>query len=162
MGEHVQVRALEHMAGSAERPLIAYGVETRDRPGPAYKAGVFSDDVVWIQVRGGLLVAKAAVKIAWRGEYSRIDEIRRRVNDPHLPESFWAGRPRAGYAVVADLHQARWVDPVWAGPRTYGYEWIVLEDGAKRKGWLDPKSPPRDGEGLFAEFLAARAGGFAR
>lgn len=162
MGEHVQVRGLEHMAGSEDRPLVPFAVETRDRPGPAYKAGVFSDDVVWIQVRGGLLVAKASVKIAWRGEYSRIDEVRCRVNDPHLPDSFWAGRPRAGYAVVADLGGARWVDPVWAGPRTYGYEWIVLESAAKRKSWLDPKPPPRGGEGLREEFLAARASGFAR
>lgn len=160
--EHVQVRALEHFAGTSDRPRLACAIETRDRPGPAYKEGVFSDDTVWIQLRGGLFVAKAKVKIAWRGEYSKIDEIRRRAGDAPLPEAFWSGRPRAGYAVVATLIDERWVDAFWAGPRTYGYEWIVLESDAKRKSWLDPKEPPRGGEGLTGEFQAARTSGFPR
>lgn len=160
MAEHIQVRSLEYFVGSEERPVFGLGMEARDRPGPAYKAGVYSDDVVWIQLHGGLFVAKATVRIAWRGEYSRIDELRRRANDASLPESFWAGRPRHGYAVVAFLQQARWIEPFWAGPRTYGYEWIVLEDDAKRKSWLEEKPPPRGGDGLRKDFLAARARGF--
>jgi len=36
--EHVQTRALEHVAGSEDRPALRYALETRDRPGPAYKA----------------------------------------------------------------------------------------------------------------------------
>jgi hypothetical protein len=160
--EHVVVRALEHMTGTPDRPRLAFGVETRDRPGPAYKEGVFSDDAVWVQLHGGLFVAKAKVKIAWRGEYSRLDEVRRRCPDLPAPESFWSGRPRAGYAVVATLEGERWIDPFWGGPRTYGYEWIVLENDAKRKSWLDHKPPPRGGEALREEFLAARAASFAR
>lgn len=161
MAEHVQIRALEHMHGSEDRPQLAVAVETRDRPGPAFKAGVYSDDVVWIQLRGGLLVGKARVRQSWRGEYSRLDEIKMRAQAARLPEGFWAGRPRRGYAIVATLDQERWIDPVWAGPRTYGYEWIVLEDDHKRHSWLDEKPPPRGGEGLKNQFLLARASSFA-
>lgn len=160
--EHVAIRALEHLAGDGERPRLRWLFETRDRPGPAYKEGVFSDDVVWIQLRGGLFVAKAIVKMAWRGEYSRIDEIRARASGLALADDFWSGRPRAGYAIVAEIQQERWIDPFWAGPRTYGYEWVVLENDAKRASWLEPKDPPRTGEALKAEFLAARERGFAR
>lgn len=160
--EHVAVRALEHLTGSADRPRLGYGIETRDRPGPAYKEGVFSDDVVWIQLRGGLFVGKAKVNIAWRGEYSRLDEIKRRCPDLPAPEDFWHGRPRSGYTVVATLADERWVEPFWAGPRTYAYEWIVLENDAKRKSWLDVKPPPRGGEGLREQFLSARGRGFVK
>lgn len=160
MAEHVQVRALEHLAGSEERPSLRVAVEARDRPGPAYKAGVYSDDVVWVQLGGGLFVARGEVRIAWRGEYSRLDELRERLRDVPFPDGFWAGRPRAGYAVVADLHRERWIEPFWAGPRTYGYEWIVLDEEEKRKAWLEQKGPPRGGEALRERFLAARAAGF--
>lgn len=159
--EHVVIRALEHLSGDESGPRIGYGIETRDRPGPAYKGGVFSDDAVWVQLRGGLFVARARVKIAWRGEYSRIDEIRARCPGFPAPESFWIGRPRAGYAVVATLDVERWIEPFWAGPRTYTYEWIVLENEAKRSSWLNAKEPPRGGEGLKEEFLRSRAAGFA-
>jgi len=158
---HVQIRALEHHAGDATKPRYRYAVETRDRAGPAYKAGVFSDDVVWIQLRGGLMVARARVKIAWKGEYSRIDEIRRRTPGWGIPESFWEGRPRAGYAIVAELLDERWIEPYWAGPRTYSYEWIVLENDAKRSAWLDKREPPRSGDSLLSDFERARASGFA-
>lgn len=158
--EHVHIRAPEHLAGTFERPSLGIGVETRDRPGPAFKQGVFSEDTVWIQLRGGLIVARARVKLAWRGEYSRIEEVRRRGPGGPVPESFWAGRPRAGYAVVATLEQERWVEPYWGGPRTYAYEWIVLENEAKRRSWLDPKDPPRGGADLLQWFLEARKGGF--
>src|SRR5688572_7688147 len=160
--EHVVIRALEHMTGSSERPSLRYAIETRDRPGPAFKEGVYSDDVVWVQLRGGLFVAKATVKIAWKGEYSRIDEIRRRAPDAAMPESFWTGRPRAGYAIVAQLQAERWIEPFWAGPRTYQYEWIVLESDAKRTSWLDQKEAPRGGEGLKGDFTRARDAGFSQ
>lgn len=158
MAEHVVVRPLEHFAGTPAKPALSVALETRDRAGPAYKAGIFSDDDVWIQVHGGLLVARARVEIAWRGEYSRLDEITARARE--LPAAIWSGRPRAGYAVVAKLTQERWIDPVWAGPRTYGYEWIVLESASKRSAWLDAREPPRGGEGLLRDFLAARERSF--
>ena len=158
--EHVYIRALEHFSGTEARPSLGIGLEVRDRPGPAYKEGVFSEDTVWIQLHGGLIVAKARVKIAWRGEYSKIDEVRRRAAGVTVPESFWQGRPRSGYAVVATLEQERWIEPYWGGPRTYGYEWIVLESDSKRKSWLDTKEAPRGGDGLRDQFLAARARGF--
>lgn len=162
MGEHVCIRALEHLAGGEDRPRIAVAVEARDRPGPAYKAGVWSEDVVWIQLRGGLFVAKADVRIAWRGEYGPgADRLKKEAADATLPPSFWAGRPRYGYAVVAHLQRPRWIDPFWAGPRTYAYEWVVLEDERKRKSWLESKPPPRTGETTLREFLDARARGFA-
>ena len=46
--EHVAIRALEHFAGGPDRPRLRFLFETRDRPGPGYKEGVYSDDVVWI------------------------------------------------------------------------------------------------------------------
>lgn len=159
MAEHVVVRPLDRMTGTPSRPALAVAVETRDRPGPAYKAGVFSDDDIWVQVRGGLVVARARVAIAWRGEYSRLDEIKRRAK-PSMPDAFWAGRPRAGYAVIAELTSERWIEPFWGGPRTYGYEWIVLENESKRSSWLTPKASPRGGEGLLRDFVDARARSF--
>ncbi|HVF11662.1 MAG TPA: hypothetical protein VNA87_01110 [Actinomycetota bacterium] len=152
--EHVVVRKLEHLTGSASAPRISFAVEVRDRPGPAHKNGAFQDDVVWVQLQGGLFVARAKVRIAWIGEYSNIKEIRARTKGSPLysTEDFWARRPKYGYAAVAQLHQEVWIDPFWAGPRSYGYEWILLEDQKKRTSWLDHKDPPRGGEELVANF----------
>ncbi|MGH2725547.1 MAG: hypothetical protein ACRDKS_01080 [Actinomycetota bacterium] len=160
--EHVVIRKLEHLTGTSAAPKIGYAVETRDRKGPAHKTGAFEGDVVHVQLNGGLFVARAVVKIGWIGEYYGVDEVRVRTRGSlRAMDAFWTGRPRVGYAAVAELAQEHWLPaPFWAGPRTYGYEWVVLSDDAKRASWLDPKDPPRGGEGLLAEFevwLAARA-----
>lgn len=160
MSEHVQIRALEHLVGDGDRPLLRVALETRDRPGPAYKHGVFSDDVVWIQLDGGSMIAKARVRESWRGEYARLDELRKRLADVPLPEALWEGRPRHGYAVIARLDQERWIQPVWSGPRSYGYEWVTLENDQKRASWLQEKPPPRGHDDLLARFEAARKRGF--
>jgi hypothetical protein len=155
--DHVVIRKLEHLTGSAAGPRLAFAVEARDRKGPAYKAGAFERDVVHVQLHGGLFVARAAVKISWIGEYSRIDEVRARTRGApiHDVEDFWQGRPRIGYAAIAELGHERWLPaPFWAGPRTYAYEWVVLEDDAKRRSWLESKEPPRGGEGVKASFEA--------
>jgi len=160
--DHVVVRKLEHLTGSSSAPHVGFAVETRDRKGPAHKSGAFEPDVVHVQLYGGLFVARAVVKICWIGEYSRIDEIRARTNGSpiHDADDFWQGRPRVGYAAVAELTQERWLpEPFWGGPRTYGYEWVVLDDEAKRGSWLEAKEPPRGGDSLRREFqawLAAR------
>lgn len=152
--DHVLIRRLEHLTGSAGAPRLGYAIETRDRKGPAHKNGAFEDDVVWIQLHGGLFVGKAKVKICWIGEYSRIEDVRRRTagSPIHDLDDFWSGRARGGYAAVAELQRETWVPPFWAGPRTYGYEWVVLENDAKRSSWLDPKDPPRGGENLREDF----------
>jgi acyl-CoA reductase-like NAD-dependent aldehyde dehydrogenase len=60
-----------------------------------------------------------------------------------------------GVAAVAELVGERWLpSPFWAGPRTYGYEWVVLDDDAKRHSWLDEKEPPCGGAGLKSDFDA--------
>jgi hypothetical protein len=159
--EHVVVRSLAHLTGDAESPALGYAIEIRDRPGPAYKQGSSPDDVVWVQLDGGLFVAKARIVLGWVGEYSSVDEVRDRTSGPlHDLDAFWTGRPRYGYAAVARLRHESWLDePFWAGPRSYGYEWILLENDKKRSSWLDPKPPPRGGEGLrdrFRSWLAGR------
>lgn len=158
--EHVVIRRLEHLTGTRESPKIGFAVETRDRRGPAHKAGAFEGDAVWIQIHGGLFVAKATVRICWIGEYSRIQEVRERTRGSpmHGLDDFWPGRARYGYAAVASLAQERWIDPFWGGPRTYGYEWVVIEDAAKRASWLDPKPPPRSSDlpSKFKEWLQSR------
>lgn len=160
--EFVLVRRLEHLFGTSGAPSLGFAVEARDRPGPVYKEGTSPDDVVWIQLKGGLFVGRARIKIGWVGEYSNVAQVRDRTKGhPTLYglEPFWHGRPRYGYAAVAALEHEKWIDPFWAGPRTYGYEWVVLESPKKRASWLEPKPPPRGGEGLLGEFkawLAAR------
>lgn len=161
MGEHVVIRRLEHLTGTSATPALGFAVEARDRPGPAHKAGAFQDDVMWVQLHGGLYVARARVRIAWVGEFFGIDEVRSRTrgSELHDLEDFWRSRPRVGYAAVATLTDERWVEPFWAGPRTYQYEWVVLENERKRASWLDPKEPPRGGVDLtrrFTEWLGAR------
>ena len=155
---HVIVRKLEDLTGSAARPDLGYAVESRDRPGPAHKHGAFPDDVVWVQLRGGLYIAKAHVKIGWVGEYSAVNEVRARTRGSALHDqaSFWAGRPRSGYAAVAELTQERWLEPFWAGPRTYGYEWIVLESNKKKASWLEPREAPRSADDLAVAFRSWR------
>ena len=69
-------------------------------------------------------------------------------------DGFWAGRPRYGYGAVASLQHERWIEPFWGGPRSYAYEWVVLENEKKRASWLDDKPPPRGGEGLRERFDA--------
>lgn len=159
--EHVLIRRIEHLTGSATAPRLAFAVETRERPGPAHKHGAFPGDVVWVQLHGGLFVAKATVRICWIGEYSRIKEVRARTSGSplHALDDFWARRPKFGYAAVAQLDTERWIDPFWAGPRTYGYEWVLLEEPKKRSSWLDQKPPPSNGDALeeaFAGFKARR------
>lgn len=157
--DHVLIRRLEHLAGTAEAPALAFGVETRDRPGPLFKLGAFPDDPVWIQLHGGLFVARATVRISWVGEYSRIEEVRARTRGSplHDLDGFWTGRPRYGYAGVVTLQRESWVEPFWAGPRTYGYEWVLLENDRKRATWLERKPPPRGSQGLLESFRAKRA-----
>jgi hypothetical protein len=153
--DHVLIRRLEHIAGTPQGPALRFGVEARERPGPLHKLGAFQDDQVWVQLHGGLLVARAVVQLCWVGEYSSIDDLQARTKGSPLyeREDFWKGRPRYGYAAVAELQRERWLDePFWAGPRTYGYEWIRLEDDKKRRSWLDPKEPPRGGEDLLHRF----------
>lgn len=158
--EHVVIFAPEHLAARDGRPDVPLAIEARDRPGPAYKHGVFSDEEVWIRM-GPLLVAKAAVKLAWKGEYAFLREIRDRTEGTYLYdlEPFWSGKPKIGYAVVAELKDARFVaEPSLAGPRSYGYDWIVLENEKKHQTWLTKRPPePKDAE-LLARFrgLAAR------
>jgi hypothetical protein len=154
--EHVIIRRLEHLTGGADAPGLGYAVETRERPGPAHKNGAFPDDPVWVQLRGGLFVAKASIQLCWIGEYSSIREVRNRTrgSQVHALDSFWAGRPRYGYAAVASLQDEKWLEPYWAGPRTYGYEWVLLDDDKKRATWREVKSPPRGGDDLEKSFRA--------
>jgi len=154
--DHVLIRKLEHLTGTVRRPSLVYAIEMRDRPGPAHKTGAFEDEVMWVQLRGGLFVAKAHVKICWRGEFSSPKEIRMRVRDApiHDVADFWTLRPRFGYAAVAELQHESWIEPFWAGPRTYGYEWVLLENDKKHKSWLDHKDPPRTGAELASQFDA--------
>jgi hypothetical protein len=151
--DHVLIRKLEHLTGSKSAPRLGYAIEARTTPGPAYKAGAFPHDVVWIKLHGGLVVGKAQIELAWVGEFSSISEIRRRTRGSPIHDltAFWTGRPKVGYAVVAELMGERWVEPHWAGPRTYGYEWVVLDD-KKRASWLEEKPPPRGGEDLLKQF----------
>jgi hypothetical protein len=157
--EHVIIRKLEHLTGTSGAPQLGFAVEARDRPGPAHKNGAFSDDVIWVQLHGGLFVAKAKVRISWIGEYSNIKEVRARTKGApiHEVEDFWARRAKYGYAAVAQLQAETWIEPFWAGPRTYGYEWVVLEDSKKRTSWLDKKEPPRGGEDLVSKFNGWKA-----
>jgi hypothetical protein len=153
--DHVVIRSLATLTGDPAQPALGFAVETRDRPGPAYKEGSSPDDVVWVQLEGGLFVAKARIVLGWVGEYSSVDEVRARTagSELHGLDGFWAGRPRYGYAAVARLQHEAWLEePFWAGPRSYGYEWILLENDKKRSSWLDPKPPPRGGEGLRDRF----------
>lgn len=157
MVDHVVVRKLEHLTGTSQAPALGFAVETRDRPGPAFKGGSAPDEEVWVQLHGGLFVARARIKLGWVGEYSRLEEVRRRTTGSpvHDHEDFWAGRPRVGYAAVASLTKEHWVDPFWGGPRTYAYEWVLLEEEKKRASWLDHKEPPRGGSELLAKFRGA-------
>ena len=158
MSAHVLIRKLEHMTGSASAPALRYAIETRSSAGPAYKTGAFPGEQVQIKLHGGLVVATAQIEIAWVGEFSSRNEIRSRTRDApiHDIESFWSGRPKVGYAVVAKLTHERWVEPHWQGPRTYGYEWVVLDNDKKRATWLEDKPPPRGGEELMRSFIAWR------
>jgi hypothetical protein len=152
--EHVLIRKLEDLAGTAGAPRLGFAVEIRDRPGPVNKTGAWEDDDVWVQLHGGLFVAKARIRLCWVGEYSDIREIRARTKGSDLYDirSFWTGRPKWGYAAVASLKNEQWLPPFWAGPRTYGYEWIRLDEDKKAKSWLERKEPPRGGEVLRTDF----------
>lgn len=154
--DHVLIRKLEHLTGSVRRPDLGYAIETRERPGPAHKNGAYPDDPVWVQVAGGLFVARARIELCWVGEYSGVAEVRRRTQNSTLYElkDFWRGRPRYGYAAVASLRAEAWIEPFWAGPRSYGYEWVLLDDDKKQASWLDRREPPRGGADLKDRFTA--------
>jgi len=145
--DHVVIMQPEHLQARDGRPRVTVAVEARDRPGPAFKQGVYPDDVVWIRM-GPLLVARATVKIAWKGEYAFIRELRDRTKGSELQhdDDFWQGKPKIGYAVVATLQNARFLpEPALAGPRTYGYDWVVVENDRKRETWLTKRPPePKD------------------
>lgn len=153
------IRRPEHLTGSARAPRFGFAVETREAAGPAHKHGAFPDDVVWLKLHGGLVVGKTKIEICWIGEYSSVAEIRERTRGAPIFDlaDFWKGRPRAGYAAVAALVQERWVEPHWAGPRTYGYEWVILDSDKKRATWLADKPPPKGGTDLRARFEAWRS-----
>ncbi|MGQ0679759.1 MAG: hypothetical protein ACT4OM_08930 [Actinomycetota bacterium] len=152
--EHVLIRKLEHLAGTRLTPKLGFAVEIRDRPGPVFKSGAFQDDEIWVQLHGGLYVARAKIKLAWLGEYSAISEVRDRTKGSSLHDmaSFWSSRPKWGYAAVASLKSEAWLPPFWAGPRTYGYEWVLLADDGKRASWLNQKDPPRSSDDLRGRF----------
>ena len=154
--DHVNIRKLEHLTGTSSTPRLSYAIETRERPGPAHKNGAFPGDEVWVQLHGGLFIAKATIDLCWVGEYSDIREIRARTRGSDLFDAtaFWSGRPKYGYAAVAKLNSERWLDPFWAGPRTYGYEWVLLENESKRASWLNHKEPPRSTDDLRDHFVS--------
>lgn len=157
--DHVVIFEPHHFKSVKGRPDLTVAVEARDRPGPAFKEGVFPDDTVWFRM-GPLLVAKATVKIAWKGEYAFIRELRKRTEETELAndEAWWLRRPKIGYAVVAQLTQARYLSSAkLGGPRSYGYDWIVLDSESKRKTWLNLREPePKDADLLrrFRELTA--------
>ena len=157
MPDHVVIRKLEHVTGTSKAPRLTYALETRASAGPVYKTGAFPGELVWIKLHGGLVVGRAQIKLAWVGEYSGLGEVRARTRGSPLYDmvSFWTGRPKVGYAVVAELTAERWVEPKWQGPRTYGYEWVILDD-KKRATWLEEKPPPRGGEELLDAFTRWR------
>lgn len=159
MAAHVLIRKLEHLTGNEKAPALGYAVETRPSAGPAHKNGAFPGDTVWIKLHGGLVVGRAEIKLAWVGEFSDIREIRARTRGSliHGLSPFWAGRPRVGYAVVAELQNERWTEPRWQGPRTYSYEWVVLDE-KKRSSWLAEKPSPRGGDELLGQFRNWRSG----
>ena len=109
MAEHVLIRKLEHLTGSSNAPGLRYAIETRSSAGPAYKSEAFPGDAVQIKLHGGLVVARAQIKIAWVGEFSSLGEIRSRTRGAPIHDiaDFWAGRPKVGYAVVAELANER-------------------------------------------------------
>ena len=158
VSDHVIIRKLEHLAGNAKAPAFRFAVETRASPGPAFKNGAFAGDVVWLKLHGGLVVGRAELRIAWVGEYSALREIQARTPGSAIQNnaSFWAGRPKFGYAVVGELQNERWLEPKWQGPRTYGYEWVVMDSDKKTKTWFEDKPPPRGGEELLGSFLEWR------
>lgn len=155
MADHIVIRKLEHLARTDRGPALGYAVETRATAGPAFKNGAFAGDMMWIKLHGGLMIGKAEIKIAWVGEYSSLREIQARTTGSAIQSnaSFWAGRPKFGYAVVAELQNERWLEPKWQGPRTYGYEWVVMDSDKKTKSWFEGKPPPRGGDELLREFL---------
>lgn len=158
--DHVVILAPELVSSLGGRPNVPVALEARDRPGPAYKEGVYADDVVWIRM-GPLLVAKASVKIAWKGEYAMLRELRERTKGSvlHASDSFWAGKPKVGYAVVAQLKNQRFLpEAKLAGPRTYGYDWIVLENERKRETWLETRPPEEKDRDLVKRFKELTAG----
>ena len=112
--DHVLIRPLEFLGGTRAAPSLRFGVELRDRPGPLHKHGAFEDDRVWVQLEGGLIVARAVVRICWVGEYSEVESVRARTRGSalHDLDGFWRGRPRYGYAGLADLAAERWVEPM--------------------------------------------------
>jgi hypothetical protein len=73
--EHVIIRRLEHLTGTAERPVLGYAVETRDRRGPAFKNGTSPGEDVWVQLRGGLFVARAKIQLGWVAEFSNVGPL---------------------------------------------------------------------------------------
>ena len=158
MSDHIVIRKLEHLAQTERGPALRYAIETRDTAGPAFKNGAFAGDVVWIKLHGGLMIGKAEIEIAWVGEYSSLREIQARTPGIQADASFWGGRPRFGYAVVAKLQNERWTEPKWQGPRTYGYEWVVMDSDKKVTTWFEDKPPPRGGEDLLQRFLQWKAG----
>ena len=158
MADHVVIRKLEHLAKTERAPALRYAIETRATAGPAFKNGAFAGDDVWIKLHGGLVIGKAQIKIAWVGEYSSLREIQARTAGSAIQKdmSFWAGRPKFGHAVVAELQNERWTEPRWQGPRTYGYEWVVMDSDKNTKSWFEDKPPPRGGEELLQRFLRWR------
>jgi hypothetical protein len=160
--DHVVIRKLEHIAGSSRAPQIEFAVEARDRPGPVHKRGAFPDEEVWIQVNGGLYVAKARIELCWLGEFSSIGEVRTRTRGAPIYEmaDYWKGRPRFGYAAVASLKHEKWITPFWGGPRTYGYEWVLMDSDKKHATWLNKRDAPKGGSDLLQKFTArfARSG----
>jgi hypothetical protein len=154
--DHVLIRKLEFIAGSARAPRLEYAVEARDRPGPVYKRGAFPDEEVWIQLHGGLYVGKARIELCWVGEFSSISEVRSRTRGAAIFDmrEFWRGRPRFGYAAVASLKHEIWIEPFWGGPRTYGYEWVLMDSDKKHSTWLDKREAPRGSEELVDRFRA--------
>ena len=146
--------APEHLSARDGRPNLTMAVEARDRPGPAYKHDVLSDDVVWIRM-GPLLIATARIKLARKIEYAFTKELRERTKGSELYDldAFWSGKPKIGYAVVAELKEARFLpEPALAGPRTYGYDWIVLENERKHETWLTRRPPEGKDRDLVARY----------
>ena len=153
--QHVAIRREDYVAGTREHPEVGVFTQTHSARPPVPWGRIAPGELVWMKWAGGPVVATARVEGFRQLERATPEALRATTKGFRLYDlaDYWASLSASFFGLTVYLGNEQWLDkPFPPQARSRGESWIVVEDEALRKGWLEvgdstPSSPGRPGPG---------------